>query len=211
MDITTIIQLDGHGSDEEDSLSKNLFGINCETEELVQAMNFFRSLTCLWEFLTFHPLCSRNLEVKCYLCHMRSSCLRLNKKRQMGPKTLKMIEMVSELNQLRSILGWSWKNEIDDITKFIKNVLSLLQYHELYVSNLFGNPSITCKICRQEPACENNNLVNEIDTSHLEASLLRFDLQMILTLLVYKSGTKDCCMQSLSLGKHNLIFLVTLF
>ena len=206
-----IIQLDGNLSDEEDSLLKTLFGIKCETEELVQAINFFRSFTCLWEILNYHLVCPRTLDIRCFLCHMRSSCLRLNVKRHMGPKTLKMVEMVSELNQLQTILGWSWKKEIDNIPKFINNVLSLLQHHESNVANVFGTPNLKCKDCKHVPACEDHHLVNEINTSHLEGSLLRFDLEMILNLLVYKDNKKECCIQSLSLGEHKLKLLIILF
>ena len=40
---------------------------------------------------------------------------------------------------------------------------------------------------------------------------MRFELQMILNLLVYKDNSKKCCMLSLSLGEHKLKLLIIIF
>jgi len=99
-----ILQVNGNESEEDIGGVKTLFAVNCEIDELIHIVSFFRSCHFLWGSVVHHSLCTEKMTEKCFLCNMRSSLLRLNSTRKKGPKTLKMIEMLSEIGQLNSNL-----------------------------------------------------------------------------------------------------------
>ena len=80
---------------------------------------------------------------------MRSSCLRLGAIRGYGPKSLKVIEFSSQLDQYQSALGWNWIENAADLPIFIENTLKLLNKHENKTSSLFGIPEIQCQKCKK--------------------------------------------------------------
>ena len=113
--------IDSESSLEEDTIVKNVFSINCEVKEITLLINFFRSNQFLWNSLQSHSLCTfdqHQKEHNCFLCHLRSSCLRLNSERTLGPKGLKVVEFASQLPQYE-VHGWNWKENISNIVHFI--------------------------------------------------------------------------------------------
>ena len=131
-------------------INKNIFSVNCELEELVVIMNFFRSFQFIWKLTTQHTLCT--FEKKgdnCFFCLMRSSCLRLNAYRSYGPKSLKVVEIASQMHKYESFLNWDWRNEMHDLNLFIVNTLKLLIDAEesLLDSLIFQHTTKECETC----------------------------------------------------------------
>ena len=113
-----IPQLDGNVSEssEDENIIKKLFSVKCETRGIIQVLTFFRSLDFIWNSLSCHKLCStKSSGENCFFCHMRSSCLRLRATRGRGPKSLRLIEFTSQLNQYKSMLGWNWMENLTDL------------------------------------------------------------------------------------------------
>ena len=78
-----IAQLDGFNENSAElgmGQAKNIFAINCEREDLVNLLNFFRSFNKVWLQSTFHQIC--NAESNCFFCHIRSSMIRLRQERK---------------------------------------------------------------------------------------------------------------------------------
>ena len=193
-----ITQLDGNFSEKDDEdvtdLS-NIYSINCERDEVIVLVSFFRSFDFIWNSLTSHKLCSTQAKKECFFCYMRSSCKRLNCIRGKGPRNLKMIEMLSEFNQLDSILGVEWFDILEDIPKLVEGILSLLSVYEKNMSPLFGLPILKCMTCNRSLKIE-NQLTHEIDTSHLQGSLLNFDLQLLVDVLINRIDGQNCCIRN---------------
>ena len=167
MDISrNIPQLDGNISDEEPQYTKAIFSINCDTEPIVHVISFFRSLMFIWDSLSCHALCSEKSSQKRFFCHMRSSSIRLAASRVKGPKSLKMLEVVSQLDQLEIILGWKWKKEIENIPKWINKILSLLQQYESKLLPLFDIPTLSCNICEKKYKTHGSLSTQNIYCSH---------------------------------------------
>ena len=85
-----IPQLDGFDDEDLEDLCKRenkIFGVNCEIEEIIQLLNFFRSFNFMWISSNFHVLCCS--DQTCFFCNMRSSCIRLRQVREKGPRWLK--------------------------------------------------------------------------------------------------------------------------
>jgi hypothetical protein len=123
LDENRIIQLDGQAggsSEDEVMLKKKIFSVHCEIKDIAQVITFFRGLSFVWKSLTGHKMCQSSLN--CFFCHMRSSCLRLSAQRGYGPKSLKVIEFSSQLDQYQTILGWNWSESVSDIPTFIEHL-----------------------------------------------------------------------------------------
>ena len=90
-----ILQVDGL---EDEGVSKKYFSVNCKVEELIVLINFFRCFENLWNSAIQHALCIFDKDKSnCFFCLMRSTCLRINTPRTTGPKSLKIVEFVSQL------------------------------------------------------------------------------------------------------------------
>ena len=76
---------------------------------------------------------------------MRSSCLKLRKPREKGPRSLKSYEYICQLDKYESVLGWSWKSSKVDPVKFIENTLKLLMKSELSIPSHIIMPNYQCK------------------------------------------------------------------
>ena len=159
---------------------KTLFAVKCEERNLVELISFFRSFDFLWNSLTCHKLCL--IEKNCFFCHIRSSFLRLKMSRGRGPKSLKVIEFISQLNQYQEFLGWNWRNNMSDIPTFVENTLRLADKDENKVSELFGIPDLKCKKCKKVRIFE-QKLLYEIDTSFLQEEK-EVTIRMLMDLLV---------------------------
>ena len=101
-----ICQLDGNNdiSSSRDSQDiRTIYAINCETREIINLMNLFRSFNLLWSSSQWHSLCE--MEKGCFYCHMRSSCVRIHQEREKGPKSLKVNEFTTQLYHF----GSNWR------------------------------------------------------------------------------------------------------
>lgn len=133
--IFLISQLDGNddflSSTDEAKPSKKVFAVNCELKEVTHLINFIRSFNTLWICTEYHPLCS--LSENCFLCNIRSSCLRIRQERATGPKSLKVNEFTCQLNQY----GSNWRSSITDLSMFINQTVALLISYESSVGSKF--------------------------------------------------------------------------
>ena len=96
--LMNIPQLDGCDEfdlSEKGNMEKQIYGVNCEINEIIQLINFFRSFNFLWISTDSHWLCS--VPQECFFCYMRSTCLRLRKEREKGPKMVQLNEFVNQL------------------------------------------------------------------------------------------------------------------
>ena len=198
-------QIDGNISEDGNEDVSKIFAINIDKDQILQLTSFFRSFKSVWQSFKCHQLCDETLHVKCFFCCMRSSYLRLNAMRRKGPKSLKLVEMLLQLNQLETILDWKWKENTELLSIFIEKILLLLQHYEKQIPKLFRIPRMNCLTCGENDEFE-FKLMHEISTSHLEHSLLTFDIQMILDLLVYKDKCNDCSSKLKTLKKTRRIF-----
>ena len=93
---------------------------------------------------------------------MRSTCLRINTPRTTGPKSLKIVEFVSQLSKYQEVFNWDWIEDVFDMTALIENTIKLLESSETSVIDNF----VLQKHCKQ---CEN---------CHSFSKKLVFDLQL---------------------------------
>ena len=107
-----------------------------------------------------------------------------------------MVEMISEFSQLDSILGVTWIDMAGDAPRMLECILSLLSMNKLDISSLFGIPDIECTICKYCIRMK-NQLIYNVETDHLQSSLLFFDLKMLLRVLIDRnSQMNECCIRS---------------
>ena len=119
-----ILQLDGL---EDESISRKHFSVNCKVEELIVLINFFRCFENLWNSSIQHALCPFDKDKSnCFFCLMRSTCLRINTPRTTGPKSLKIVEFVSQLSKYQEVFNWDWIEDLSDMTALIENTIQLL-------------------------------------------------------------------------------------
>ena len=130
---------------------------------------------------------------------MRSSCLRLRKIREKGPRSLKLYEYISQLDQYNSVHGWDWRTNLSNFPKFIENTMKIISRNESSISSSFINKVNQCKQCQQ--ADQTFILDVRIDKNQKEATIKD---------LVYKAliQQKTCCHQVFnldSLEEKNII------
>ena len=130
-----ILQLDGL---EDKGVSKKYFSVNCKVEELIVLINFFRCFENLWNSSIQHALCIFDKDKSnCFFCLMRSTCLRINTPRLTGPKSLKIVEFVSQLSKYEESFNWDWIEDVSDMTALIENTIKLLISSETSVFDNF--------------------------------------------------------------------------
>ena len=165
-----LLQVDGNIDIDEEVVPNCLYSMNCENKLLVTWLNFFRGLNVLWESPS-HSLCQlipQNLEIcPCFFCMMRSSCLRLKKRGQKGPKSLKTYEVLSQLGQFE-IFGLSWKNLVEDMPTFIKQTLSLLCNSNQNIKEQLTPFDVMCQKCKQSYNVT-EEIITEVETSCMQA------------------------------------------
>ena len=135
-----ICQLDGADdiSSEEDHMpNKKIFSVSCEANEVVNLMNFFRSFNDIWILTNDHQIC--DLNKNCLFCNMRSSCLRLRRERNTGPKSLKVNEFTSQLFHF----GDDWRSFSLDLKRFIEVTVNLLIKCDIKISEKFLKLPVT--------------------------------------------------------------------
>ena len=198
-DQMTIPQLDGHLSDaseDEENITKKIFSVNCETNEIIQVVTFFRSFDFFWNILASHKLCStKSSDQKCFFCHMRSSCIRLRASRGRGPKGLKLVEFTSQLNQYQSFEDWNWRDNKADLPTFIENTLKLFTKYETKTSDYFGMPQLKCQKCKKIRKVA-NQLVYCKDTSSLIHGEKEVNLKLLVEDLITENDTNHCCREN---------------
>ena len=137
--LDSISQLDGNdsiSSTDEREPCKGVFAIKCELKEIINLVSFFRSMNVLWISSREHLLCK--LDEKCFLCNMRSSCLRIRQERKTGPKSLKLNEFTCQLDQY----GSQWRLLICDMNEFIKATVNLLLKSDPSMQSKFLMPHV---------------------------------------------------------------------
>ena len=155
-----MIQVDGL---EDYGFSRKYFSVNCKVEELIVLINFFRCFENLWNSSIQHPLCIFDKDKSnCFFCLMRSTCLRINTPRKTGPKSLKIVEFVSQVSKYEEEFNWDWIEDVSDMTALIENTIKLLISSETSVLDNF----VLQKHCKQ---CEN---------CHAFSKKLVFDLRL---------------------------------
>ena len=145
-----IPQFDGGNDECIDKMSlKKVYAVNCEIDEISVVANFLRSCHFLWRLSYNHELCEYNAkhkEMNCFLCNVRSSCLRLSEERKKGPKSLKLYEFVFQIFRIDK-LGWNWRFQRHEVEMFIVNILKLLKREENSISQAFSQLIGTCTQC----------------------------------------------------------------
>ena len=187
------------------SLVKKCFSVNCEIEELIALVTFFRSFENLWNCSTQHDICDyiRN-GANCFFCLMRSGCVRINSPRATGPKSLKMVEFVSQLSKFQEVLQWDWRVDKNDMAAFIENTIKLLILSEKLVFDKF----IIQQQCKQCESCQglSEKLVIELLLEPLEEKVLT--MQEVLSLLFQKLC--NSCLETLT-SKSKTGFVILKF
>ena len=194
-----IPQLDG-GNDGKENIVKSVFAINCEVPEISSVMNFFRSCYILWGSLPNHILCKfdqKHKDRNCFLCGIRSTCLRLNAKRTFGPKGLKLIEFASIL-QNYELEGLDWRENKSDIVGFIKNTFKLMRASAPSISSFLGFPSNECKQCKT-PLQLKRTYMYQIPSDEILVTSNLIKIKDILDYLVRTNGNGRCCLKSIQL------------
>ena len=127
-----------------DALRKDVYAVNSEIAEITTLVNFFRGCDYLWKNVKIHQMCRpESMTEVCIFCYMRSSCLRLNLHRSKGPKSVKLVEFISLLPKFETDLGWNWRDNLEQMDKFIENTLTMLDSTE----KIINNSSTECQKC----------------------------------------------------------------
>ena len=181
-----ILQLDGL---EDKGVSKKYFSVNCKVEELIVLINFFRCFENLWNSSIQHALCIFDKDKSnCFFCLMRSTCLRINTPRLTGPKSLKIVEFVSQLSKYEEAFNWDWIDDVSDMTALIENTIKLLISSETSVFDNF----VLQKHCKQCESCHSfsKKLVFDLQLDGTEKEKV-FSLHEIMLMLI-KDTCKNC-------------------
>ena len=187
-------------SSDEEIIEKQLFAVNCEMQEVSNLTNFLRSFNFVWSLLHDHQLCipdQKKPELNCFFCHMRSSLLRLNTKRSKGPKSLKLVEFVSQLVHYQS-LDWNWRTDGVDLGGFLGNTLRLLRRSENKVSCLLGIPEGHCQKCQKVVQIK-QKYIYQVETKEVTSESKIVTIQDILKNVILASVDQKCCFLSLKL------------
>ena len=130
--IGQIIQVDGleDSIDDENQTDqiKDIFAINCENNDIVQMISFFRSFQFLWLSFDKHSLCA--VEDSCFFCNIRSSILRVNETRVKGPLSLKIYEFISQVGKYEEFFNSILINNLLNIEECIEWTLKLISQKE---------------------------------------------------------------------------------
>ena len=139
-----IPQIDGNSREDDGNIQhKDVYAINSEMDEVICLINFFRSCSFLWTNAKIHPFCkSESLTDDCFFCYLRSSCLKLNLPRSKGPRSVKLIEFISQLPQYETEIKWNWKDNFEKIDEFIEKTLMMLNRREKMI-----NSYLKCEQC----------------------------------------------------------------
>ena len=189
----SISQLDGLDDidlKDDDKAMKRIFAVNCEIKEIIQLVNFLRSFNFLWISPEYHCLCSS--VDSCSFCHMRSSFLRLRKEREKGPRSLKLNEFISVLNQYDSILQWDWRTNLANLSKFIENTLRLLTNDEKRLETLFIGSTDQCEECYQDKQSTEKFII-KIDPGLLTKQDQVVSIKDLVLEVLRKRDLSKCC------------------
>ena len=120
-----MLQIDGFEDFEEDkSIAKEIFAINCEREEIIELMTLFRSFDNFWADSRFHSIC--DVDESCFFCRIRSSSLRLRQERTKGPFAIKLNEFVSQIGLYEKIISFDFMHSLQNLDVCIKNTFHLI-------------------------------------------------------------------------------------
>ena len=185
-----------------DVLRKDIYAINSEIDEITSLVNFFRGCDYLWKNETIHQMCRQeSVNEVCAFCYMRSSCLRLNLHRSKGPKSVKLVEFISLLPKFEADLGWNWRDNLEQMDKFIENTLTMLDNTE----KIINNSSLKCQKCGGQFKCDgyiwNIRSVSDCLNVYKAADVLKELIQI--------HGQSECCATSLKtiLRKEKILIL----
>ena len=194
-----IPQMDGQiteSSEDEVKKKKSIFSVNIGLNEITQLISFFRSFDNVWNSLDFHKICAQNhLLESCFFCYMRSSCLRLNAVRRLGPKTLKINEFTSQLNQYQTVLGWNWHDHASNLPIFIQKTLSLLKVYESKIPSQFGLLNHQCEKCLENQRFP-EQIIHQLDTSNSLSEQVNLNVKCLVEVLMKKNALNKCCLES---------------
>ena len=149
-DMFSMPQIDGMDNlIEEESINqaKTVFATNCERNELVQLINFLRSLNNMWLLSAGHRLCK--VDDDCFYCHSRSSFLRLRTERQKGPFALKLNEFVCQIGKYKSDLDFNLMSNLSNVKECIDKTLQLLFRYQNF-SSFYTAENERCCFCSLE-------------------------------------------------------------
>ena len=206
-----LTQLDGHVGTSSQTLTvfkKDSYAISCDFDDIIQGVTFFRGLSLLWERLADHKLClSSEIFHDCFFCYMRSSCLRLSAKRGRGPKSLKIVEFISQLNQYLTILGWNWRDNHGDVPSFIEKTFQLLRKYEHRIVTFIGLPDGYCQKCRKITRSP-NSLVFEVNTPTLTSPQDPLDINYLIDVLIRGNCLNMCCIKNMRFADSEENYLI---
>ena len=191
---------------------KTIYAVNCEIIEVSILINFFRSAHPLWEALKEHELCifdKKNTQLGCFICHFRSSCLRLNVERKRGPKSLRPYEFICQLDKYNR-MNWNWTLQKKDMICFLKKTLELIKICGEIQYPIFNDLHGKCTECNREFRLENNGFhelnKDRVMKSELNCISMR-DALISLCLPVFNK----CCMNSYKFIHDQKRYLVIKF
>ena len=122
--------------------------------------NFLRSFNLMWITSDSHQLC--DIDRSCFFCNVRSSFLRLRKRREKGIKSIKLNEYVSQLFKYTSNLGWNWNENKGNLPLFIEKTIQLVMESECTITSKIMNPKDQYqKEVRANE--ENKNMIFKVD------------------------------------------------
>ena len=79
--------------------------------------------------------------------------------------------------------------------KLVENILSLLSAHEKTLPSLFGLPVLECKKCGFRLK-KKDQLTYDLETEHLQSSMLIFDVEMLFYILMQGYVQNECCLKN---------------
>ena len=125
---------------------------------------------------------------------MRSSCLRLRKERQAGPKQIQLNEFANQIDQYVSILGWNWKDNGSDMASFVQNTLRLLHKRES-ISSFFHLGNANC----QDGEIDGENFIIDIEIKENTTEQVIKLNELIIKAIHKKNNERKCCQTHISL------------
>lgn len=153
-DTNTLLQIDGNievfSSSSEEETESNIYIVDDEMKDIALLITFFRKFSFLWWFTANHKLCKPTKFQKCFFCFFRSSCVRLDEKREIGPTSIKVTELASALDQFKNVYGHDWIHYHINLPNFIEQTIKLLASFNPVVYDCFAVNG-TCDVCHAYP------------------------------------------------------------
>ena len=113
----------------------------------------FRSLQEDWSYFDNHSFCSHNNKTEtgfsCFLCFIRNLSNRICKPTKQTRKIMQPIEIISQLEQFKSLVKYDFKQNPRDTKMMLEKTIELMNIYEPSFLEENKNLKLQCSSCKE--------------------------------------------------------------